>query len=259
MYSLDGKVIDQICKFLDCHDMIAFLSCNHGFYMRSLKVIVTEPVRFSQLINSVFCFDRFTNILFGKNTTVCLRYMCHNENIYMLQSHHPQNDKLIDVDEKITVNFIKPTQKTKFVNINKVRHIMFIGKINLYDERIRNAGIFCLPFGRIARIEKQHRFLADAEFKKIAKFYIAHNDLNRFQKLIDAYPISLADHELLLYTQLMRPMPTKILVYILNHETTNSSAVQYRQFLMYANELGIPIEIRQKIILEHTALFLNLY
>jgi len=258
MYAISENVIDLICKFLSCEEKAAFLSCASRLYVHFSYDYYTRPIELSQWIH-VSNFDRFTNVVFDQDVTLHCNFFDRSGGVQVLQSHYPQNVKFIDILNKISIKFIKPAQKTKFININKIRYATYIGNINAYDYRIRNAGIMRLLFSRTIEIKKQDRFLAKWEFKKIAKFYIAHNDFDRFKKLVDTYPISFGDHELLFYTQLMRPISSKIFVYILNHPTTNSSAAQCIQYLICAIEFGMPIELRKKIILEHAALFWNLY
>jgi len=138
-------------------------------------------------------------------------------------------------DKKISVNFVEPARKTKFDNINAIRCVTYVGKINIFS---------CKKFWY-------------AKSNIIAKFYIAHDDLDRFQKLLDIRRISLDDYELLLYAQLMRPEPSRILSHILNDQATKAFAAQFIEYLMCVIELGMPIDVRKIIVNKHAVIFWN--
>jgi hypothetical protein len=137
-------------------------------------------------------------------------------------------------DEKITVNFIKPGKKTKFECVNVVDSITYCGRIDKFDVLPSNVTTW-----------------------RIAKFYVAHDNLDRFRKIYESGGERWYDQELFLYALLMRPMPIKTFSYLLNHQITGAFVPQITEFLMCMVELKIPQDIWKMIVNIHIDMFLG--
>src|SRR5688500_8822430 len=182
MNMLSDKLFVTLCHFLTDKEKASILSFNRQLRRYSSQIFFTEQIRISKIsrLHNLHNYNQFTNIIFDTYANVPPRNISHGTYKYghVRAPRYPQNVTYtndIDFfnDEKIIVNFREPLRKTKFIDINTIRCITYIGKIDMFDKKKAPPNV-------------------------IAKFYIAHDDLHRFKKLVDTNQLNFGNYELLL-------------------------------------------------------------
>jgi hypothetical protein len=244
MLKLNNKLIVLLCDFLRDKEKATILRGNQHFFYKCLpNIFFTEPMKIPKIHFYKINYNCFTNIIFDVGLYMLpanIQYVTGRYVYVQLLISCCANVKYIDSEkdnnEKITVSFIKPARKTKFKCVNVNNRITYCGSIDKFD----------VQSGAVSKY-------------LIAKFYMAHDDLDRFRKVLNTISVRRIiweDHELFLHAALMQPMPTKIFSYILN-ETTSACVPRFVKFMLYIVELEIPRDIWKMIVNMHIDMFWN--
>uniref|UniRef100_A0A6C0CBW3 F-box domain-containing protein n=1 Tax=viral metagenome TaxID=1070528 RepID=A0A6C0CBW3_9ZZZZ len=240
MLRLNNYSIHHICKYLDDREKVTILrTCR---FLRSYlpQMIYTDSISISKICQHPN-YDNFANVIFDVPYVYDVpRNIQHGiyryNNIYF--EHYPSSviyvNKGNENEERKSVSIAIPAKKTRCGQINQIRHITYIGKLSMFDEQIT------------------------ATLNAAVKFYVVHDDLRRFQKIYskNVYFNSYYDYDyILLFAQLMTPMPQKIFSYILNRQEIKAFAPQFVIYLMCMIDFGMPRDVRKIIVGIHAQIF----